>query len=159
MSTAKNETRQKQTRQAAQLMKRILIHFRGQMDELLRPQGVTIAQLQVLYAIRNAPGSSGAQLARDCYVTPQTVQALLKHLEDGGFIVRGKDKVNDRIVTASLTGAGERLMESAEKTALTIQERLWQGVADSDLDRLNELLMQCLGNIAPESVDEISGDR
>jgi DNA-binding MarR family transcriptional regulator len=159
MSKVKNETRQKQMRQAAQLMKRILIHFRGQMDELLRPQGVTIAQLQVLYAIRSAPGSSGAQLARSCYVTPQTVQALLKHLEEGGFIVRGKDKANDRIVTASLTEAGERLMESAEKTALTIQERLWQGVADSDLGRLNELLMQCLGNIAPESVDEISGDR
>ena len=159
MSKAKSETRQKQTRQAVSLMKRILIHFRGQMDELLRPQGVTIAQLQVLYAIRNAPGSSGAQLARDCYVTPQTVQALLKHLEDGGFIVRGKDKVNDRIVTASLTGAGERLMESAEKTALTIQERLWQGVPDSDLSQLNELLMQCLGNIAPESLNEISSGR
>ena len=34
------------------MMKRILIHFRSQMDEKLRPQGVTTAQLQVLKAIR-----------------------------------------------------------------------------------------------------------
>ena len=73
-------------------MKRILVHFRGQMDEKLRPQGVTTAQLQVLHAIRSAPGSSGAQLARDCYVTPQTVQALLKRLEEGGWIVRRRTR-------------------------------------------------------------------
>ena len=69
-------------------MKRILIHFRGQMDELLRPQGVTTAQLVMLKAIRNEPEASGANLARACYVTPQSAQALLKSLEDGGWIVR-----------------------------------------------------------------------
>ena len=84
-------------------MKRILIHFRSQMDELLRPEGVTTAQLAVLKAIRDEPGASGAQLARACYVTPQSAQALLKSLEDGGWIVRTKDKVNDRILIAKLT--------------------------------------------------------
>ena len=28
-------------RRAAQMMKRIIVHFRGQMDYMLRPQGVT----------------------------------------------------------------------------------------------------------------------
>ena len=37
------KNRQAQTRLAAQLMKRILVHFRGQIDEALRPQGVTTA--------------------------------------------------------------------------------------------------------------------
>ena len=44
--------RQAETRRAAQMMKRILIHFRSQMDEKLRPQGVTTAQLQILKVIR-----------------------------------------------------------------------------------------------------------
>ena len=97
------KNRQAKTRLAAQLMKRILIHFRSQIDEALRPQGVTTAQLQVLYAIRNEPGASGAQLARSCYMTPQSAQSLLKGLEEGGWIVRVKDKVNDRILVAQLT--------------------------------------------------------
>ena len=42
------KSRQAETRLAAQLMKRILIHFRSQMDEALRPQGVTTAQFHVL---------------------------------------------------------------------------------------------------------------
>ena len=46
---------------------------------------------------------SGAQLARSCYVTPQSAQALLKSLEDGGWIRREKDQVNERILIARLT--------------------------------------------------------
>ncbi len=58
------------------------------MDEQLKPEGVTTAQLQVLKTIRTEPGASGAQLARLCYMTPQSAQALLKGLEDDGWITR-----------------------------------------------------------------------
>jgi MarR family transcriptional regulator, organic hydroperoxide resistance regulator len=144
------KTRQAETRLAAQLMKRILVHFRGQIDEALRPQGVTTAQLQVLYAIRNEPGASGAQLARLCYVTPQSAQSLLKGLEDGGWIVRVKDSVNDRILVAQLTQSGEALLETAEKAARVIEKRVWKGVSDDAVGALNEVLQQCLGNLESE---------
>ena len=145
------KTRQAQTRLAAQLMKRILVHFRSQIDEALRPQGVTTAQLQVLYAIRNEPGVSGAQLARSCYVTPQSAQSLLKGLEEGGWIVRVKDRVNDRILVAQLTRSGDELLETAEKAARVIEKRVWKGVSDEAVGSLNEVLEQCLGNLESES--------
>jgi MarR family transcriptional regulator, organic hydroperoxide resistance regulator len=144
------KNRQAQTRLAAQLMKRILVHFRSQIDEALRPQGVTTAQLQVLYAIRNEPGASGAQLARACYVTPQSAQSLLKGLEEGGWIVRVKDKVNDRILVAQLTQSGEELLETAEKAARVIEKRVWKGVSDESVETLNRVLEQCLGNLESE---------
>jgi MarR family transcriptional regulator, organic hydroperoxide resistance regulator len=145
------KTRQAQTRLAAGLMKRILVHFRSQLDEALRPQGVTTAQLQVLFAIRNEPGASGAQLARLCHVTPQSTQSLLKGLEDDGWIVRVKDKVNDRILVAQLTPSGEALLETAEKAAQVIEKRLWNGVSDDAVETLNVVLEQCLGNLDLES--------
>lgn len=141
------EGRYQQGKQVLRAMKRILIQFRLQMDEQLRPQGVTTAQMQVLFAVRTTPGSSGAQLARSCYITPQTTQMLMKHLEKGGFIVRGKDPVNDRVVTASITPAGERLVKSVEKTVQSLQEQLWQGVSDRELAQLNGLLERCLCNL------------
>ena len=145
------KTRQAQTRLATQLMKRILVHFRGQIDEALRPQGVTTAQLQVLYAIRKEPGASGAQLARFCHMTPQSAQSLLKGLEKGGWIVRVKDKVNDRILVAQLTRSGEALLETAEKAARVIEKRVWNGVSDDAVGTLNGVLEQCLGNLESES--------
>lgn len=134
-------------RQALRNMKRILLHFRSKMDERLRPQGVTTAQLQVLFAIHHSPGSSGAQLARACYITPQTTQTLLQHLEKSGFIVRGKDRVNDRIVTARITPAGEDLVRTVENEAHIMQGDLWRGVSDRELARLDALLRRCLENL------------
>jgi MarR family transcriptional regulator, organic hydroperoxide resistance regulator len=150
MTPKKEKHDQSQTTQAIQMMKRILIHMRGEMDVLLRPYGVTTAQLVMLKAVRNSPGSSGAQLARECYVTPQSAQALIKQLEDGGFIVRDKDRVNGRIVKASITPAGERLLDTAEKTALELQESLWVGISDHDVETLHGLLARCLQNIGEE---------
>jgi DNA-binding MarR family transcriptional regulator len=142
--------REEQAKQAFQKMKRILLAFRIRVDEELRPQGVTMAQLQVLFAVRAQPRSSGAQVARTCYITPQTAQSLLKHLEDGGLIVRGKDPVNDRIVTMSITDAGERLAQSVETSTQPLQRELWRGITDRELGQLNELLERCLANLSSE---------
>jgi DNA-binding MarR family transcriptional regulator len=137
-------------RRAVQLMKRILVGFRARLDEELRPQGVTTAQLQVLHAIKNAPGSSGAQLARVCYVTPQTVQALIERTEKDGWIERHKDKGNDRVLAASLTEAGEGLLRDAEAAVKRVEKKMWVGVSEGEIARLAGLLERCLGNIAEE---------
>jgi MarR family transcriptional regulator, organic hydroperoxide resistance regulator len=145
------KTRQAETRRAAQMMKRIMIHFRSQMDEQLRPQGVTTAQLHVMKVIRDEPGGSGAQLARACYVTPQSAQALLKGLENDGWITRTKERVNDRILLAQLTPSGEELLENAEKLARVIEKRLWRGVELEAVEALNGVLTQCLGNLEDDA--------
>jgi MarR family transcriptional regulator, organic hydroperoxide resistance regulator len=145
---AKNgKEKQSERRQAARMMKRIIVHARGQMDEKLRPQGVTTAQLVVLKAVQDEPGAFGAQLARACHVTPQSAQALLKSLEDGGWIVRTKDTVNDRILIAKLTPSGVRLLETGEKMARVIEKKLWQGIPDSAVEALNKTLVRCLANL------------
>ena len=143
--------RQVERRRAAQMMNRILIHFRSQMDEVLRPQGVTTAQLHVMKTIRDEPGVSGAQLARLCYVTPQSVQSLLAALERDGWIVRSKGRGNDRILMTQLTAEGERLLETAEKESKVIEGKLWRGVAEDSIQALNRVLEQCLANLGPES--------
>jgi MarR family transcriptional regulator, organic hydroperoxide resistance regulator len=145
------KTRQAETRRAAQMMKRIMIHFRSQMDEQLRPQRVTTAQLHVMKVIRDEPGGSGAQLARACYVTPQSAQALLKGLENDGWITRTKDRVNDRILIAQLTPNGEELLQTAEKLARVIEKRLWRGVELEAVEALNGVLAQCLENLEDDA--------
>src|SRR5277367_4238636 len=145
---ARNEKNSQDVRRlAAQKMKRILVHFRGQMDDLLRPEGVTAAQWVMLRAIEKEPVASGAQLARACHVTPQSAQALLKSLEVGGWIIRTKDAVNDRILIAKLTPTGVKLLETGEKLVQLIEKKLWQGIPDSAVEALNRTLARCLENL------------
>jgi len=134
-------------RQTLRRMKGLLIAFRGRLDEELKPMGVTAAQMQMLDAIGKHPGASGAQLARDCRVTPQTAQGFLARAEREGWIVRGKDAENDRLVTRSLTGTGARLLEQADRVARTIERGLWRGVADNQLALMNEILARCIENL------------
>jgi MarR family transcriptional regulator, organic hydroperoxide resistance regulator len=137
-------------RRAAQLMKRILIGFRTQMDEELRPRGVTTAELQILKAVQNAPGSSGAQLARVCYMTPQSMQSLIQRTEAGGWIERRKGKGNERVLAASLTAAGEALLRDAEAAVQRIEKRVWAGIPGGEIAGMVGLLERCLANIDPE---------
>jgi len=134
-------------RRAATLMKRLITHLRAQMDEQLRPHGVTKAQLQLMVAIQNAPGSSGAQLSRLCEVTPQTLHALIHRTEEGGWILREKDTVNDRIITATLTPAGEQLLLTARDIVKTIEARLWNNIPAASIESLSTILEHCLTNI------------
>jgi len=144
------DDRQAERRLAARTMKRILLSFRSHLDERLRPRGVTTAQLQLLYAIRNEPGGSGAQLARSCYMKPQSAQALLTNLEDGGWITRSKQRGNDRVLIAELTPSGIELLETSERVSRTIEKRLWQGISDTKVKELNKTLARCLANLEGE---------
>jgi DNA-binding MarR family transcriptional regulator len=147
MSDQNVKKRQAETRRASQMMKRMLIHFRGQMDEQLRPQGVTASQLHLLKTIRESPGASGAQLARSCYVTPQSAQTLLKGLESGGWITRKKDRENDRILIVALTPSGEELLATADKLARAMEKKVWQGISMEEVETLNAILTRCMGNM------------
>jgi MarR family transcriptional regulator, organic hydroperoxide resistance regulator len=150
MAKTTGTTRGNDTRTVMQQMKRILIYFRTRLDEELRPRGVTLSQVQILHAIKNSPRSSGAQLARVCYVTPQTVHALIERIEQDGWIVRHKDKRNDRILAASLTEAGEKLLRVAEAAVRRVEARLWAGISAEEIAGLQGVLERCLGNIASE---------
>jgi MarR family transcriptional regulator, organic hydroperoxide resistance regulator len=148
--SSEKKTRRSEQRRAAQMMKRILVHFRSQMDDELRPQGVTTAQLQMLKAIRQEPGASGAQLARYCYITPQSAQVLLQDLERGGWIFRVKEEGHGRSLVVGLTAEGEKLLNTAERLALVIERRLWKGVSDEEVQGLNRALELCLANLESE---------
>jgi len=137
-------------RRAEKLMKRIVAHFQAVLDEELRPYGATIAQIRLLWAIRNVPGSSGAQLSRECDVTPQTTQALIQRAEEAGWIMRSKDSVNDRIITATLTPQGEHLVDTADRIVRGIEAKLWHRIQPPAIDDLIVILEQCLRNVDAE---------
>ncbi|MFC5860698.1 MarR family winged helix-turn-helix transcriptional regulator [Acidicapsa dinghuensis] len=137
-------------RRVTKLMKRIMTEFRARMNERLQPYGVTTAQVRLLGTIRHAPGSSGAQLSRLCEITPQSAQALIQRAEEAGWIVREKDQVNDRILTATLTPEGEKILKTADRVLRSIESKLWQDIPPQKLAAVIKVLETCLGNLTEE---------
>ena len=139
---------EQERRRSAQLMKRLQAGFRTRLDEGLRGKKATTAQIRFLSELRHRPGATGAQIARACYVTPQSAQAMLVRAVEHGWVVRGKDPENNRLLTARLTPAGDRLLAYADEVFRRIEAEVWTGVPLAELRTLNRLLERGLGRLA-----------
>ncbi len=144
----KRSPTEQERRRSASLMKRLQAGFRTRLDEDLRGKNVTTAQIRFLGEVRNRPGATGAQIARACFVTPQSAQAMLVRAVEHGWIVRGKDPENNRLLTARLTPAGDRLLAYADEVFRRIEAEVWAGVPLADLRTLNRLLERGLDKLA-----------
>ena len=138
---------EQERRRCASLMKRLQAGFRTRLDEGLRSKNVTTAQIRLLSELRSRPGATGAQLARACFVTPQSAQAMLVRAVERGWVVRGKDPENDRLVTARLTPAGQRLLHFADDVFGRIEAEVWAGVPLAQLRTMNNLIERGLENL------------
>jgi MarR family transcriptional regulator, organic hydroperoxide resistance regulator len=130
-----------------QLAARLRIVFRERLGERLRPIGVTMAQLQVLTALVNEPGMSGAQLARVRNVSPQTIHALLMATEERGWIRRSTHPENNRTLQATLTPQGRRICVRAGKIAFELQVHVLSTFEANEVRRVEVLLEQMITNL------------
>ncbi len=136
-----------EVRRMGKLMRRMIVGFKARLDEGLKDHAVTMAQLRFLHEVRERPGASGARVARACFVTPQSAQAMLTRGVERGWIVRGKDPENERLVTLRLTPAGRKLLEYAEGVAQGIEAEVWAGISVKELQAVSGILERGLGNL------------
>ena len=139
--------RARELRRSKTLMRRLIVGLRGRFDDELRGKQVTTSQIRLLKELKEKPNSSGAQIARACYVTPQSAQAMMARAVERGWVVRGKDPENDRLVTARLTPAGERMLAYADAILTKLEEELWAGVSLAELRAMNGVIERGLSNL------------
>ena len=133
------------------LVKAVLQGFRSRLDEELQPLGITLAQLRLLWAVEEKPDVSGAELARMCWVTPQTGQATMARMEANGWVRRRPSTASERVLVAELTAAGRKLLLQAKRVAEGVNEELWQGVSARDLAGLDNALAQAVEKLNRKS--------
>jgi DNA-binding MarR family transcriptional regulator len=124
--------------------------FREQLDERLRPLGITTAQLHVLAALSDATGpaaKSGAQISRYCQVTPQTTHALLSTAERLGWVARAPHPENAHTLIASLTPLGKRVFSRGRALALKLQSQMLRSLSAADVRQLEATLTILIANL------------
>ncbi len=147
MDSKSSNRKQDAARRMGKLMRQVMVSFKARLDEELKDHHVTTAQLRLLYEVRERPGGSGAQMARACLVTPQSAQSMLALAVERGWMTRGKDAENERLVTFRLTTAGEKLLVYAEGVARGIEGEVWAGVSVTELKTMTALLERGLANL------------
>ena len=116
--------------------------------EALKPYGVTHTQYNVLRILRGA-GKTGLcrHEIQDRMLTPvPDVTRILDRLSKEKLVVRQRDPVDRRLVTARITTKGLELLASLDGPSLELHERLLGHMSDAKLERLSALLTEARVN-------------
>jgi DNA-binding MarR family transcriptional regulator len=98
------------------------------LERALAELGATPPQFLVLTMLKAYPGLSGADLARVCLLTPQTVGVIIRNLERDGAIKMTPHPVHGRVLQWTLTRRGLTLLEKCRKHAMALERRLAAGL-------------------------------
>jgi len=106
------------------MVKQVELVVRSRLDELVKPYGITALQYTALTVLQRHDGLSAAQLARDSFVTAQSIADLVRSLEGRGLIRRERNPRNRRELLILLTEEGRELLAGCAEPVRELEERM-----------------------------------
>jgi DNA-binding MarR family transcriptional regulator len=122
------------TKRLGYRLKRAHAALRGAMDRALREYGLTVPQYACLELLDQQPGLSNAELARATFVTRQSMNVVLRGLQDAGLLTRPAATDHGRALPAHLTEEGHRRLAAVRDAVYAIDQRLTDAVPERRLD-------------------------
>ena len=111
------------------------------LDRALAKEGMTYPQQAALTMIRAYEAISAADLARLAMLTPQTVNGILRGLEERGAIRKEPDPVHGRILRLVVTDEGRALNKRCRALTAPIEGALNAQIAASHAQAVREWLV------------------
>lgn len=132
------------------LIKMGYITLRREMEELLRPLGLTHTQWSALGVIRHLPGISPSQLEPILMIERPSVTSLLNGMAIKGFIIRKDHPQDGRSKLIFLTDTGLKLAEETQHFTTVVEERVKAGMTADEFQTLKALLVKMVGILEKE---------
>jgi DNA-binding MarR family transcriptional regulator len=124
-----------------------LIHL--SLEEVVSKHGLGIPHYVVLALLAETPGLPNAELARKAFVTPQSMNEVLKQLEASELVERQQSPSNARILNAYLTQAGKKKWRSVNEGVENLERQLLRGLTQGEVRALNRSLKAIIRNMTP----------
>ncbi|MEI7642984.1 MAG: MarR family winged helix-turn-helix transcriptional regulator [Chloroflexales bacterium] len=125
------------------LLKRAQHALRLATDAALRPLALTTPQYAALSAVETEPGASSAALARRAFVTPQTMNEVVRSLVGSGLLTRQAHPAHGRVIQLYLTPHGTALLTQAHTYVAVVEAQLLAGLAAPAQAQLAAWLRTC----------------
>lgn len=106
------------------LVRQANVAVRAAMEKALADLDVTPPQFAVLTMIVSYPAVSGADLARLTFLTPQTINVIVRNLVRAGAVEKSPDAVHGRILRLNATARGETLLKRCRGRVMEVEEQI-----------------------------------
>ena len=121
--------------------------FRAAAQAELAPLGLTLPQYSVLSVADAEPGLSGAELARESMLTPQTTNEIISLLVAAGLLERRADASDRRLRRMAVTQAGRDLLSRARPAVHAVERRMTASLGGANQALLRGWLTDCARNL------------
>jgi DNA-binding MarR family transcriptional regulator len=125
------------------LLSQVRASFRAHLDAALVDKGITTPQYVALTTLEEDSRLSNAEVARVCWVTPQTMLRIIENLEEAGFVARSPHPTHGRVRQIELTTRGRKLVAECHQRVLALEARLVRGLTKAERKQLHEILQKC----------------
>ncbi|WP_369230175.1 MarR family winged helix-turn-helix transcriptional regulator [Streptomyces sp. R21] len=122
------------------MVKQVELVVRARLDELVKPAGITALQYTALTVLERHDGLSAAQLARDSFVTAQSMADLVRSLENRGLVRRERNPRNRRELLILLTDEGRELLARFTEPVRELEERMVRDLTAHQTDQFRGAL-------------------
>lgn len=130
------------------LIKQVELAARSRLDDLFRPVGLTALQYTALTVLERHPDMSSAQLARNSFVTAQSMADMITALEGRGLIERHRDRMDRRRLVVALTAGGRELLDRYRDEVAALEAQMLAGLTGAEVSGLRRSLHACRANLA-----------
>jgi MarR family transcriptional regulator, transcriptional regulator for hemolysin len=125
-------------------------------EEHFRPLGLAVAQMPVLYALKDGSSLTQRQLANLAQIEQPTMAQLLGRMERDGLIRRSPNPEDKRSSLISLTPAALKRLPKAQALLAEGRRDMLEGFSDREIATLCELMQRVLGNLAAATSDYLT---
>lgn len=122
--------------------------LRGAMADALRPLDLTAAQHSCLELLGRSPGLSSSDLARGAFVSRQSMNLVLRGLQDRGLVTRPETAPLGRALPTKLTAEGRERLNAANAVARSVEKRMLAAVPEKRRARFRGDLAACAAVLA-----------
>jgi DNA-binding MarR family transcriptional regulator len=125
------------------VMKQLELAVRSRLDDIFRPIGMTALQYTALTVLERHPDLSSAQLARNSFVTAQTMADMITALEDRSLIERHRDPDDRRRLVVALTGDGRKLLNRYRGKVSALEQEMLSDLTKRQAAELRRSVLAC----------------
>jgi DNA-binding MarR family transcriptional regulator len=130
------------------LLKHAQAALHAAMTAALCQHGATLPQYAVLTALDEEPGLSNAELARRAFVTPQTMNQVLREVEQRNWVTRRRHPTHGRVLQADLTRDGRQILRACHQAADAVEEQMMAKLTPAARQQLATALRTCIEGLA-----------
>lgn len=126
------------------LIKQINSALEKNVNNVLRKQDLTFAQITALLAIRDCPEQkiSLKELEKILHVAQSTTAGIISRLEQKGLVTGLGDSSDKRIKLVQMTPRGETCCKEAEQNMQEAEKKLLSGLTETERSIFKSLLQK-----------------